>query len=107
MDGLSNELALKIIATICEQYAKKFDVLFNGKNSLLIIYKCTRSQPPDPGIVINNVRMPRVDEVSLLGHYMCEDIYKCNTSKCVSDFNRQSNMFFANFKHANLYIRNV
>ncbi len=35
--------ALKILATICEQYANKFDVLFNGKKSLLIIYKCTRS----------------------------------------------------------------
>ncbi len=37
--------ALKILATICEQYAKKSDVLFNGKRSLLIIYKCIRSQP--------------------------------------------------------------
>ncbi len=79
--------ALKILATICEQYVKKFDVLFNGKKSLLIIYKCTRSHPPDPGIVINNLRVPRVDEVILLGHYMCEDIYKFNASKCVSDFN--------------------
>ncbi len=56
---------LKILATICVQYAKKFDVLFNGKKSLLIIYKCTKSQPPNPGIVINNVRVPRVDEVIL------------------------------------------
>ncbi len=99
--------ALKILATICMQYAKKFDVLFNGKKSLLIIYKCTKLQPPGPGIVINNVRVHRVGEVILLVHYMCEDIYKFNASKCVNDFNRQSNMFFANFKHANSYIRNV
>ncbi len=26
---------------------------------------------------------------------MCEDIYIFNTSKCVSDFNRQSNMFLS------------
>ncbi len=99
--------ALKILATICEKYAKKCDALFNGKKSLLIIYKYTKSQPPDLGIVINNVRVPRVDEVIVLGYYMCEDIYKFNASKCVSDFNRKSNMFFANFKHANSYIRNV
>ncbi len=86
---------------------KKFDVLFNGKKSLLIIYKCTKSKPSNPGIVINNVRVPRVDKVILLGHYMCEDIYKFNASNCVSYFNRQSNMFFTNFKHANSYIRNV
>ncbi len=79
------------------------------KKSLQIIYKCTRSQPPDPGIVINNVRIHSVYRfgVILLGHYLFEDIYKFNASKCVSDFNRQSNMFFANSKHANSYIRNV
>ncbi len=82
--------ALKILAAICEQYANKFDVLFNGKKNLLIIYKCTRSQSPHPSIVINNVSVPRVDEVILLWYYMYEDIYKFNASKCVSDFNRQS-----------------
>ncbi len=34
------------------------------------------------------------------------DIYKCNASKCVGDFNRQNHMFVANFKHANSYMRN-
>ncbi len=80
---------------MCEQYADKFDVLFNGKKSLLIIYKCTRSQPPDPGIVTkNNVCVPRVDEIILLRHYMCGYIYKCNSSKSVGDFNRWSNILF-------------
>ncbi len=37
--------ALKILATIYEEYVDNFDVLFNGKNSLQIIYKCARSQP--------------------------------------------------------------
>ncbi len=77
---------LQILATICEQYAKKFDMLFNGKKSLLIIYKCTKSQPPDLGIVLNNVKVPRVDEVILLGHYMREDIYKFNASTIVYCF---------------------
>ncbi len=31
--------ALKILATICQQYAAKFNVLFNGKKHLLLIYK--------------------------------------------------------------------
>ncbi len=51
----SSMKAFQMLATICQQYADKLDVLFYGKKSLLIIYKCTRSQPPDPGIVINNV----------------------------------------------------
>ncbi len=71
------------------------------------LFKNTRSQPPDPGIVINNVRVPRVEEVILLWYYMCEDIYEFNGSKCVCNFNRQSNMFLVTFKHANSYIRHV
>ncbi len=45
-----------------------------------------------------------VDKVILLGYYMCEDIYKFNASKSVSDFNRQNNMCFVNFKHATSYM---
>ncbi len=48
---------LKILATICEQYTNIFDLLFNGNKSLLIIHKRTRSQSPDPGIVINNIKV--------------------------------------------------
>ncbi len=60
---------------------EKEHIIFNCKKNLLIIYKCTRSQPPNPGIVINNVKVPSVDEVILLGHYMCEYIYKYNALK--------------------------
>ncbi len=83
--------ALKILATLCEQYAKKIDVLFNGKNSLLIIYKCTRSQPPDPGIVINNVRVPRVDEVILLGRNLrlMQSKFKMNESNVLNILNHK------------------
>ncbi len=33
--------ALRISAVICEKYAKKYDVLFNGKKHMFIVYKCT------------------------------------------------------------------
>ncbi len=42
--------ALRILANICEKYAAKYDITFNGKKSQLIIYKCKRARPPDPGI---------------------------------------------------------
>ncbi len=54
--------ALKILVKMCEQYADKFDMLFNGKKNVLIIYKFTSSQPPDPVIFINNVWLPRLDK---------------------------------------------
>ncbi len=32
--------ALRILANICEKYAAKYDIIFNGKKSQLIIHKC-------------------------------------------------------------------
>ncbi len=81
--------------------------MFNAKKSLVIIYKCTRTKPPDPNIYINNVKVPRVNEVIHLLHNLSEDIFKFNASKRFPDFNRQCNMYFANVKYANSNIRNV
>ncbi len=86
--------ALKILANICEKYAAKYDITFNGKKSELIIYKCKRARPPDAGIFINNVKIPQVIEVIHLGQCLNEDIYKFSANKCVEDFNRQCNIFF-------------
>ncbi len=58
--------------------------MFNAKKSLLIIYKCTRTKPPDPNIYINNVKVSPVNEVIHLGHNLSEDIFKFNASKCVA-----------------------
>ncbi len=98
--------ALHILTDICIEYAAKYDILFNGKKSLLMIYKCTKNCPPDPAIIINDVQVPQVHEVIHLGHMLSDDIYKFSSTKCVEDFNSQSNIFNANMKHANSNIRN-
>ena len=98
--------ALRVMIRICENYAKRFNILFNGKKSELIIYKCKRSIPPDPVIYVNNLRVPRKTKVTHLGHDLSDDIYSFNTDRCVSDFNRQCNIFFADFRNANSYMRN-
>ncbi len=63
--------------------------------------------PPDHGIFITNGKVPCVSEVIHLGHCLNEDIYNFSANKCVGDFNRQCNMFLANFKYSNSYVRNV
>ncbi len=77
------------------------------EKSLLIVYKCTNNCPPDPAIIINDVQVPWVHGVIHLRHKLSDDIYKFGSTKCVEDFNRQSNNFLANFKHANSNIRNA
>ncbi len=74
-------------------YTAKYDVIFNAKKSLLIIYKCTWRKPPDPNVYINNVKVACVNGVIRLGHILNEDIFKFNASKCVANFNIRNVLF--------------
>ncbi len=51
--------------------------------------------------------MPMIKEVIHVSHQLNEDIHQFDDGKCVSDFNWQSNMFFAQFEHSNSHVRNV
>lgn len=99
--------SLCTMVTICERYAKKYDVMFNAKKSQLIVYSCSAKQMVDPIILVNGKKVDVCHNVVHLGHLMSNNIYKFNVSKCIGDFNRQCNMFLADFKNANSYIRNV
>ncbi len=52
------------------------------------------------------MQVSQVHEVIHLGHKLNDDIYKFSSTKCVEDFNRQSNIFLSNVQHANSNIRN-
>ena len=97
---------LRIMADICEKYADKYNIMFNGKKSELIIYRCSQSRPPDPGIFINDVRVPRKEKVTHLGHDLYENVFQFGAAKCIKDFNSQCNSFFCDFKNASSHMRN-
>ncbi len=66
---------LRILANICEKYAAKYDITFNGKKGQLIIYKCKQERSPDPDIFLNNVKVPSVSEAIHLGQCRNKDIF--------------------------------
>ena len=100
------ELELEQALSVCSNYALNYDVKFNAKKSQLIIFKCDSKVPPDPNILVNGDAVKLVSSVVHLGHLLKDRIYANDTAKCISDFNRQCNMFFAKFKYANSSIRN-
>ncbi len=86
---------------ICEKYAKRYDVTFNATKSQVIIYKVYNVKPSEPCVVINDA------PVKCFNNVITENVYKFNVSKCIDHFNRQCNMFFADFKHCSLHIWNI
>ena len=78
---------------------------FNALKSNLVVF-WSDLNTPDPAIEINGVKIKMVRKVIFLGHLLTDCVYDCDTSKCTQQYNRQCNMFLADFKSASSYIRN-
>ncbi len=84
------------MAHICDNYAKRYDITLNAKKGQVNIYKADNVKPADPSVVNPVICF---NNVIHLGHLLTENVYEFNVSKCIDDFNRQCNMFFADCKH--------
>ena len=91
--------ALNEMVKICCSYADEFFIKFNAKKSQLIIFKSNFNQVFNIEIKVNGEVVKVFDRVIHLGHILHDNIFKTDISKCVGDFNRQCNMFLANFKY--------
>ena len=98
--------ALRQMITICAQYATEYDIKFNASKSQLIVFKGRRNDFPIPEINLNGDAISVVNSIVHLGHIINDNIFKYDVSKCVSDFNRQCNMFLSNFKNAKSHFKN-
>ena len=97
--------AMRTMLSICLNYAERYDVKFNDK-SQLIVYKSKVDDIPVPTVKINGAELQAVESVMHLGHILNEHIFECDASKCVKDFNVQTNLFLSDFKNASSFIRN-
>ena len=73
----------------------------------VIIFKPNGAPIPGACVTINDTKVDVVDNIIYLGHRMNDNIYEVDLSKCVEDFNRQCNMFMADFKYTSSYMRNI
>ena len=97
--------ALNIMIDICVKFARKYDVLFNDKSEL-IIYKSMDNVVAIPEIKINGELINVVNSTKHLGHILNDNIFNCDSSKCIRDFNIQCNSFLADFKNSTYFMRN-
>ena len=60
----------------------------------------------NPDIKLNGKNIEAVNSIVHLGHILHDNIFKNDSSKCISDFNIQCNSFLADFKNSGSYMRN-
>ena len=99
--------ALRNMLEICVRYARDHDILFNSKKSQLIIFKHSKNPVPDPKITVNGEQVKVYTSVTHLGHVMNENIFNYDSSRIISNFNKQCNGFLADFKFASADLRNA
>ena len=97
--------ALDTMLDICIKYAEEYDVVFNDK-SQLIVFNSKEDDDQPPVIHINGKQIEAVDHITHLGHIINSNIFKCDTSKCISDFYSQTNSFLGDFNNLSSNMRN-
>ena len=90
--------ALRKMIDICESYATKFRVRFNGKKSKLIIFQ-KKKNIDNPIVYISSEKVENVNEIKYLGFKISNNNGGVCISSLVNDFNIKVNSFLGDFNH--------
>jgi hypothetical protein len=97
--------SMKHLVSICEQYAKEFDVKFNGAKSQLMLFRGRECHGSNKEIVVNNISIACQSNASHLGHFI--DVN--NRSQIIVAAKRQFwkffNLFMSDFGNAQSNIK--
>ena len=78
--------ALNKMISICVDYASRYDIVYNDKISKVIIFLGNRRVNVIPTVKINGKTIETVEEIVNLGDALNSNVFKCDASKCVTEF---------------------
>ncbi len=86
---------LKILTDLCEKYAKKFNIKFNGSKGRLLLFKGRNCKISTRGVTVNDVSLT-VSEIAVhLDHHMSTKDKDVNAAK--NSFWRSFNLFISDY----------
>ena len=99
------EPGIRNMLKICESYAAKHDLIFNGAKSKLLIFNPQKTYESDPKLELNGENIPNVKSAVHLGNIL----HVTNNQEVIDDgikkFNSQVNMFLSRFKSCSPSVR--
>jgi PHP family Zn ribbon phosphoesterase len=101
-----NLSALKEMIKICEEYASKFKIKFNGSKSNLMIYDKRPDKQINLNITVDNEPVDMVPNLKYLGHMLINDRSNPHTDSLCKDFVMKVNSFLGNFSDVSSDIKN-
>ncbi len=89
--------ALEKLVTICEDYAREYNVKFNGAKSQFLIFKGRKCKDDNRPIVVNGAELRKVHNAVHLGHLLSTTDKDGIVADATAKFWRSFNMFMADF----------
>lgn len=99
-----SQRAMKRMLTICDNYAEKVRVKFNGAKSKALVFAKNNINIV-PSFVINNEKIEYVSDMLYLGHKIIANRGDSYISPVVTDFNRKFNAFIGDFDVLNSEVK--
>ena len=91
--------ALQKLISICEDYAKEFNVTFNGSKSQFLVFKGKGCKVDNTSIVVNGTELSNVTSADHLGHRVSTIDKASLEADALCKFWKSYNLFMADFGH--------
>ena len=95
--------ALQNMINICENYANSFDITFNGKKSILMIFKGVTRKNVDFYVTVNGNIVTKSTQTLHLGHMISSEDCTSMVKAAISQFWKQFNILMSDFGHIDPY----
>ena len=90
----------------CEDYAKEYNIMFNGKKSQLLMFKGRNCKSMFCDIYVNGAIVKYIEKAVHLGHTISTIDRESNVKKAISEFWKSFNIFHSDFGHVRADIKN-
>jgi hypothetical protein len=98
--------SLKSLVNMCEQYAREFDIQFNGSKSQLMCFKGRGCSTNSNSICVNGVKLNYVSNATHLGHEIDVSDKGGIIDGARKQFCKQFNMFMSDFGNVSSHVKN-
>ncbi len=88
---------LKILIDVCENYAKEFNIKFNGSKSCLLLFKGRNCKISTRGVTVNGVPLTVSETAVHFGHHMSTKDKECTVNAARNSFWISFNLFISDY----------
>ena len=92
--------AAQKMLSICEKYAREYDVIFNSSKSVVLLHNVNSA----PNLTLNGQELPCTEKAAHLGCFVGSEGSNANINKAVGDLAYRTNVLMSNFGYCDVNV---